>query len=660
MKIADNLSNIPKIIKNAVYNRFYVLRDKKMHPETDLKLIYTIQPVNGIKFEDNYWMFGDGYMSCIHIHSLPVSIRRHWLSNLFVFDNTIVTIDMRPVKLSDTKESIERVMNDNLSTLETTKSVLEAKDAQATVDRLNELLDSISQIGRILLAVDLRIYVSGRSFYAMEQNVAKVVQRLSEMGYSRFGRNLSEQKEEYLSLFLSSAQIQETTSAREGFPLPTNVVAQGLPFCFNGHQDENGYYLGDTASTSVEPGTLLWNPFYKDKLRSSYDLFVCGVKGSGKSTVLKYLIEQLVSTGNKIRVIDVTGEFEDLVQNLGGAVIKFEPSGRNCILNMFEILRMDENEAQNYLMHITKLVNSYKILKPNFTDDEIKVFKTLIKKLYVKFGIVSSMNDTVYEGVTGRKSEAYPLFSDFIDVINDEIKILENNNTAEGKRLLEIIISVKITVSDIVDNYGAIFNAHTNIPDILSSDVISFDLSNLTGLEANIMDMQLNNVISMAYDSCMDVGMKMKKLYDKRLINEEDIVHHIIILDECHISINAKKPFAIDRIRAIIKQDRKYFIGLYLATQHIADMCRGGTSDANTDMKSLFEECQYKMIFRQDPGAIEYLEASFKNILTPPQIDHIPEMENQEAMLVLDSHQTVRFRTKNISPAQLAYYGGGA
>ena len=85
------------------------------------------------------------------------------------------------------------------------------------------------------------------------------------MGYSRFGRNLSEQKEEYLSLFLSSAQIQETTSAREGFPLPTNVVAQGLPFCFNGHQDENGYYLGDTASTSVEPGTLLWNPFYKDR-----------------------------------------------------------------------------------------------------------------------------------------------------------------------------------------------------------------------------------------------------------------------------------------------------------------------------------------------------------------------------------------------------------
>ena len=454
--------------------------------------------------------------------------------------------------------------------------------------------------------------------------------------------------------------IQRTQSARPGFPLPSNVFAQGLPFDDTGWEDPYGFYLGDTPSFSSEVGTLIFNPYYKDGYRSSYDMFICGVKGSGKSTIIKYLIEQEASTKNKIRIIDVTGEFCNVVKNLKGVVIKFDAEGNNCILNFMEILRMDDNDTQNYLMHITKLSNAYKLLKPDYTEEEIKVFTSILKKLYVKFGIIESESTNRYENITGLPSDRYPIFSDLVELLEDEINMLSSSQTVESKYTVKLLIKVKITIRSLVKNYGTLFDAHTNIPDVMNADIISYDISDLISLEDSVLDMMLNSALSMAYDSCMDEGMRMKKLYDNNQINYEDIVHHTIILDECHMAINVRKPFAIDRMRAIMKQDRKYFIGVYLATQNIADMCRDGNSNATTDMKTLFEECQYKMIFRQDPGAIQYIENAFNSILTTRQIESIPLFANREAFLVLNPAQTIRFQTKEMSPTKLAYYGGGA
>ena len=660
MKSLSSFTNLPAILSYVINNKFCFLKSKKLSRNADLDLIYRIQPVSGVKFEDVFWKLGDGYMTCIHIYSTPSEdLTRHWLYELFAMPNVITTIDVRPLKLSDIQEDIKRVVDDSLSVLEKTENVIEMKEAQNKIEAVNDILNEAMRMGNTLLALDLRVFVSGHSFAKCEENRDRIHNTLKDNGFYKNKVNLNEMKEEYLSLFQSPAFIQQTPSGRDGLTCPANVLAMGAPFYQVGWQDTPGYYLGDVLQ-SADPGTVIFNPFQKDAYRSSYDMFICGEKGTGKSTTIKRLIEQISSTGNKVRVIDVTGEFEAVVRNLGGSVIKFDSNGMNGILNLLEILRMDDSDTQNYLMHISKLSHIYRLLKPDCSHEELEIFKNLLKKLYVEFGIIENISTNNYQNITGLNSNKYPIFSDFLDLIDREIKILSNNNTSENAYILKSVLSIKIVINSIVNNYGSLFDGYTSIPDVVSADVISYDISDIVKLEDKIFDMQLFNVLSMAYDSCMEIGSQMKKLYDEKKINFYDVTRHVIILDECHLSINVNKPFAIKRMLDIMRQDRKFFIGVYLATQNIADMCRNGTDNTTKDITTLFEATQYKMIFRQDANATQYLQQAFNNILTPLQIDEIPILENREAYLVLTPRQIVRFKTKDIDSAKLAYYGGGA
>ena len=62
---------------------------------------------------------------------------------------------------------------------------------------------------------------------------------------------------------------------------------------------------------------------------------------------------------------------------------------------------------------------------------------------------------------------------------------------------------------------------------------------------------------------------EMKKL--NRKIKEEDIVHFLVLMDESHLTINANKTAGIDEVIRMVREFRKYFGGLGLASQSIRD-----------------------------------------------------------------------------------------
>lgn len=652
-----NLDNISDIIRNTLNQKFYFLKEKKIEKGTDLDLIYQIQPIQGFKPESRFWHLGDGYGTCIHLFAAPEKVSRFWLYQLYKLENVITTFDVRALNVNDTKEKIKRSMDENISRLNT-DDVLQYKDAQINIDKLDELLDEMNRTG-IVLALDMRVYVYGRSFYEMEKNVETVMQQLAENGFTNYGRCLNEQTNEYLSLFVSPTQNLKTLSGRQGIPVPAHIMAQALPFYYVGLNDPNGYYVGD-AYTSSGIGTVVWNPFYKDKYRASYDAILCGEKGTGKSTTLKNLIEMNVATGNRVRVIDVTGEFENVIKNLNGIVIKFDSDGSTGKLNLLEILKMDENDTLNYTQHISKMSHIFRLMCPDYTQSDVDEFKIILKKLYVKFGLIQSEDALNFEGLTGLPNNKYPIFNDLLNLINEEILTYESVKSETAKYKIQILLKIRSSIESLITSYGSLFNGYTNIPNIVDADAVSFDISKVTGIEQNVFDMQLFNVLSMAYDSCMAIGTKMKKLHDAGAINDIDIVHHVIIIDECHMSINARQPYAIKTMLDIMRQDRKFYIGVYLATQNIADMCRSSDDNATKDIKTLFELCQYKLMFRQDAATKVDLQNAFSDILTNLQIKNITKLENRELFLILSPKESIRFTAKAIPAYKLAYYGGGA
>ena len=660
--LLDEVGTVSGKIKSVLYSKFPALRHNLIDDNTDLDLIRRIQPVGGVNVNhENYITLGDGYMTCIQVNAVPEQISRHWLYSLYKLDNVMVTVDTKPMKNTEVKDKIKKSVNEHISRESNAKDVVEVIESETQVNKLTRLLMELEQLGNVVLEVIIKIYVVGRTFYEMEQNVIAVEQSIKENGFSKYCRNINEQGIDYQSLFLPMSEVKKTLGARRGLPFPANYLASALPYYYIGWQDPNGYYLGNTYFEGGQ-GTMFFDPFYIDDYRTCYDGFICGAKGTGKSTTLKTLIEQTVATGNKARVIDVDGGFVNLVQNLGGVVVRLDGCNGEGILNPLEILRMDEDDTINYLMHISKMSLMYRLKSPSCDDMDVDLYTSLLKKLYVQFGIIPSEETSRYSNITGLDSKRYPIFSDLLAMIKGEIKEIINKSkqTEEDRIRIRQLKRVESVVESIVKNFGSLFDGHTNIPSIFDADVISFDISAVSDMDPTAYDMQLFNVLSMAYDSCMSVGAKMKYLYDNGKISLEDVVHHLIIIDESHKSINSGKPFAVQRMLDIMRQDRKYFIGVWLATQDISDMCESGDSKVNKDMNKLFGLCQYKMIFRQDSSSLDIIGEAFKNVLSNVQIESIPNLRKREMLLVLSSVHTIRVTNRNVSQSKLATYGGGA
>lgn len=660
MAIDSSIKRGIEKLSYIVNNSGFVKAQKHSKEDRDFQLIYDIQPTGNIKFCDKHIALGDGYMTCIHIYSVPTRLVRNWMFTLFNKSNVIATIDIETLDGQEVKDNINRALKEHESRFEDSHNRSDEKEAANTYLRLDQLLDEVSVLGNSLKSLHIRLFVYAKTFAELEDNVMLIEQRIDEDGFSKYSINVNEQCNEYRSMFLPASIQNKTLSSRKGIPSPSYTTAFGLPFHFVGWQDQWGFYMGDTPELAGY-GPVFFYPYAIDKFRTSYDGICFGKKGTGKSTTLKMLIEHNLATGNKVRIIDVTSEFNDITKLYGGIVIKMDGSeGR---LNPLEILRMEDDDSKNYLMHISKMGIMFKLKNPDASQEVIDIFKIVLKDLYIQKGILKTDNDgnTIYDGITGLPSEVYPIYSDVQKFLKNKLDILEAEaKTSEAARLLiEKYMQIKITVDDIVDNYGPIFNGHTTITNLMDADIIDFDIKSVSDMESTVFDMQLFNVFAMAYDSCMTVGIDMKQKWDKRLISAEDVVHHTIYIDECHKTINSRKPFVVRRMLDIMRQDRKYFIGVWLATQNIADMFPDRNSVAADDLKTLFSLCQYKLIFKQDYKAVELIDEVFGAHITPAQRAQIPNFGKRDCLLNFDII-TIQMTCKLLSDEKLRYYGGGA
>lgn len=662
MQIENSIRRAMDRVKYFFENLGFVKKNVHANDDRDFELLYEIQPTGGIKFHDTYSVLGDGYMKCIQIYSVPTSLVRNWMFQLCNKSNIITTIDVHTIDKAEAEDNLNKAINEydsriNDNNASTKRSV--EKESINTYARLDKLLDELTIFGDSLKVIVPRMYVYAPTFSDLEENTMFTEQKIDEDGYSKYATNVNESAFDYKSFFMSFSDQEKTLSARKGIPCPSNIAAYGLPYHYVGWLDERGFYLGDTPVSAGE-GAVIFDPYALSDHRNSYDGVIFGEKGSGKSTTLKQLIEWQITTGNKVRIIDVTSEFKDITEKYGGIVINMDGSGGK--LNPLQILRMEEDDSKNYMMHISKMGVMYQLKNPNATQEIVDLYKSFLKEVYLSKGVISLTEDgeTLYDGCTSLAPKAYPIYSDVQRALNKRLLALEKEAKEKQSARLQIqkYLEIKATVDDIVNNYGSIFDGATSIVNLMDADIICFDIRAVSDMESSIFDMQLFNVLTMAYDSCMNIGIDMKRKYDRREIDMEDIIHHTIYIDECHKTINSRKLFAVRRMLDILRQDRKYFIGVWLATQNIADMFPN-SSEISDELKTLFSLCQYKMIFKQDDAAVELISKVLGSRITPYQLRTIPQFGKRECLLTVGLN-TIQMICKKLDSKTLSYYGGGA
>ncbi len=633
-------------------------KKKKKDLGFDPYLIEKIQPQGGITFKDErYIECGGGYEACIHLYEFPRQIDNYWLSKICNQRDTVVTVDICTDNVVEVKKNINKSMKEQQYRYAEATDFQEKYDAKQRFQEMEQLFDEINSMGEIVKLLHIRIFVADRSWVALENKVKNLMTKLESNGY-RTTIYLNEGKREWTSMFKPYREQEKELFFPYGQSMVSQALAAGDPFHFSTLEDPTGDLLGNTPCG----GNVLFDEFTKTKTRLYYNSLIVGTMGSGKSTLLKKRFKTNAIRGNYIRTFDISGEFTRLTKTLGGKVIKLD--GTNGILNPLEILKAEEDEGISFTRHISKVSTIYKFLTEGSADtQEIIVFEELLRELYQKFGM-ELKNGRVTSQITGLPAKSYPIFSDLLTYIDEKIETYQNEEYREVelaliRKNLEELDKIRKVISNIVNTFGGMFNGHTSIDNILDEQIVTFDISTIKEMKPAVFDAQIFNMISLCWDNCVTNGKLMQDQLNRGAIDLQDITRFLMIIDESHRWINTKKRHALESITIYLREARKYFGGIILASQSIRDYVPEGSGAEEIDeLKKIFELTQYKFIFHQESNVLPLLDKVFENTLTFSQRNKIPKLEVGETILCISSDKNLEFKVYLTKDDERLFQGG--
>lgn len=626
----------------------------------NIEFMNEIAPQGGITFDVNEKLIstGTGYEACIYVYGYPKQVSTHWLSLISNIEDTICVLDISSRNKLEVQKNLKRSLEEQSSRYNTAKSTSEAKDAQKQFQELEEMYEEINNYGDVMKQLLARIYVSEKTLYDLDVKVKETIASLGGSGF-KCAVCVNETHSDWRNMFLSYSQQQQTIYNRIGQPLLSKTLAAGDPFHFSSLCDPNGTYLGSTDTG----GAVLFDLFHKDNMRMSYDFITVGKKGAGKSTTLKKLLTDRAARGDIVRVFDVTGEFTKLCNYLGGSIISLDGT-KDSIINILQILPA-ESQTVAFNKHVSKVTTIYTYLKAgNVEEKELLVLKILLRLLYKAFGICNIKGDIVVD-LKQLSPKDFPKMSDLLNLTKevidkyDSLDTLFSEVSSLRKEHIQYLQDIELKISDLCSTYGNIFDGYTSVEDFYETKIVCFDMRNLAAMEETVYDAQLYNALSVCWDNCVLVGAEMNELYSKEEIGWEDITRSLILIDEAHKSINANKMAGVKEVVTMMREGRKYFTGIGLASQSIRDYVPdNAASEAVELMRVLFELTTYKFIMNQDSNAIPKLKEVFQNTFSELELSKIPKLMRRECILSIAGDKNIEM-TIYAPQVELELFNGG-
>lgn len=628
----------------------------RKEPALDARLFEPIQPHGGITFAgSSYIRMGDGYCRCLHIYGLPNTLDRHWLTRIFAVSGCICSFDVATKNLAEAKRNINRSIGEEGARAYAAKDYNDLYDAEKRKAELQQLYDELERMGEVIKLCDFRIFLQARTLQELEEKTKDLLDNLDASGY-KTTTLLGEQKTEWQALFEPFAVTHAKPVVMKGLSLTARQLAEGYPFDYSDLLDEQGALLGFTDMG----GAVVFDLFSKTVKRKHYNAAVCGDMGSGKSTLLKKLFKQNASIGNNIRCFDVSGEFSALTLEFGGKIIRC--SGVDGMLNPLEILRSGDDDYASYARHISKLQAFFRCINPSMSDQLLQELANYLREFYAGFGLVPT--DT--GSITGRDAADYPTLSQFREFLQGYIAyVAQQDRTAETEvetaihveraKNLDIILGA---VENLCNNYGRLFDGHTTISDITAERIVTFDISTIKEL-GNVFTAQMQNLVSLCWDNAIAVGTAEKEKWESGEYAIEDITKFLILIDESHRWVNTSMPLILDMVTRYLREARKYFAGIVLASQSVRDYMPEGDFSGADKIRILFELCQYKFMFKQDSSAKEHIRRIFGEGMTFSQVESIPFLEQGENVLSIAGAGALQFRVWLSKDYEATLFSGG-
>ncbi|MCJ8343329.1 MAG: hypothetical protein MJH09_10885, partial [Cetobacterium sp.] len=256
----------------------------------------------------------------------------------------------------------------------------------------------------------------------------------------------------------------------------------------------------------------------------------------------------------------------------------------------------------------------------------------------------------------------YPTMSQFLDFIKinfyeDLEKEIIKKYLSEGKQ--KRIESIILTIENLVNYYGKMFDGHSSFSDITNEQIVSFEIKGLSEFDPRIFNTQIFNILTMLWNNMINQGSIEKDKFENGLTSKDDTKKYVLLIDEAHLFIKSSNETALDYLIRFSREARKYFGGLIFATQNIRDVVPTDVEgEVFSKIKTLFELTQYKFIMQQDSNAIPVIRDIFGESLSDSEIARIPRLKTGETILSISGVNNIAFNIEIDDEEERLFKGG--
>lgn len=628
-------------------------KDKTEEKKIDYEFIDNIQAKTNIIFKENFVKKGDGYETCIHIHTFPEKVGNFWLKTItddLDMDNIVITIDIGTMDKNTIDKKMETNLIENLDRKQSQRKLTEKLKSSTDFDDSINLHQKIYTSGIAIKLVHIRIFVYSNSLKNLESDINKILHYLKGKHF-KAGIFLNELEAEYKSLYNNYTTQSEKFTKRYGKEINSDVLGAGLDYHFSSLDDNEGTFYGMTRTN----GAVIFNPFLKNDFRKSYNGIIMGQMGSGKSTFLKKLTLNEYIKGNKVRVFDASGEFKKLVNYSGGKIINLNNS-KNIInplqvyksnyidtseddekeINFEDLTKVEDIDKDNkfYQNHISKVTLFFKYCSPELKEEYLDEFEVVLDEFYEKVGFFKRENNLkIFNNLTNRKAEEYPVLSDLLEYI----KIIYEIEKDEFRK--ERLDKIKLKLTKLVNSSGILFDGYSTI-NIQNEDLVVFNIRELATLPQEIFSAVIFNILSILWEEMIN-NVNIENIGDR--VDDFNIKKYFLLLDEAHRILNNELDNKIIKFFIDFQREARKYLGSIWFSYHTIDDAIKDEGESKK-MNQLFNLSQYKILFEQDNQLKNKLLNVFRSNFNENEIDAISKFKIGECILSLHNQNNIIFK----------------
>lgn len=559
--------------------RIEVLKDFYIGTEQDIPAITDEQFEIGeekifcapdyLEFKRDYFLFNNSYARAIFIKDYPQTASSDIIEKLLKTGlEFYITLNISAYDTAKAKKLIQQ----QITSIDTNMAQRERKASsngnfasqmpqriKNQRDSLSNVYDKLDKQDQKLFMCNVIIIIKANSYDELTNNTNIINDVLKTKGC--MSGELAYQQEHGMFDGLPCGYQRRVAFKRS---MPSESVGILMPFNAKEMQMSNATYYGlnklSNNMITFDRVTGLKNP----------SGFFLGCPGTGKSFIGKReMLDVILRNPNAdILIIDPESEYQGLVQQLDGTVVRFA-SGSKTYINPFEFdfaLLVKDEDDEDYVNIIDQkcaLITSFISCmdeKNPLTAQEKSFVDRCVRKSYLRTGVLDSLD-----------KNDMPTLSTFMAVVREETEFV----TEEMKN------KILLTIDMYVNGSANYFNNPTNVD--AQNRIISYDIKDLSGTLKTqgmllILDYIWNRLSANRYKG------RLTYVYIDEI--------YILFADE----------YCLDYLRMLWKRARKYGGVLTGITQNVEDVLKDDKS------RTMLSNSEFLILLNQNPVDAQRLQ----------------------------------------------------